>query len=105
LRRILKENRQFQPNLILSKNDKIQIKSKNWNVTRFKSKCMFTFDHFLLLSSMRKIRKYVSCVVIAKLNLWQQATIEVTRRDISVIACLRHIYFCVALHAHPVRGA
>jgi len=36
--------------------------------------------------------------------LWQQATIEITRRDHSIIACSRHIYNGVILHAYPVRG-
>ena len=36
--------------------------------------------------------------------LWQQATVEITRRDHSIIACLRHIYNGVILHAYPVRG-
>ena len=35
---------------------------------------------------------------------WQQATIEITRRDHSIIPCLRHIHNGVILHAHPVRG-
>ena len=35
---------------------------------------------------------------------WQQETIEFTCHDHSVIACSRHIYLCVVLHAHPVRG-
>jgi len=35
---------------------------------------------------------------------WQQATIEITRRDHSIIACLHHIHNGVILHAHPVRG-
>jgi len=35
---------------------------------------------------------------------WQQATIEVTWRDHSIIACSRHIHNGVILHAHPVRG-
>jgi len=37
-------------------------------------------------------------------TLWQQATIEITRRDHSIIACSRHIYMGVVLRAHPVRG-
>jgi len=36
--------------------------------------------------------------------MWQQATIEITRRDHSIIACSRHIYIGVALRVHPVRG-
>ena len=36
--------------------------------------------------------------------LWQQATIEITRRDHSVIACSRHVYKGVVLRAHSVRG-
>ena len=35
---------------------------------------------------------------------WQQATIEFTRRDHSIIACSRHVYMGVVLHAHSVRG-
>ena len=35
---------------------------------------------------------------------WQQATIEITRRDHSIIACSRQIHNGVILHAHPVRG-
>jgi len=34
---------------------------------------------------------------------WQQATIEITRRDHSTIACSRHTHIFV-LRAHPVRG-
>jgi len=37
-------------------------------------------------------------------TLWQQATIEITRLDRSIIACLRHVYLDVVLRAHPVRG-
>jgi len=37
-------------------------------------------------------------------TLWQQATIEMTRRDRSVIACSHHRYMGVILHAPPVRG-
>jgi len=37
--------------------------------------------------------------------LWQQATIDISRRAHSISACLRHnIYMGVALHVHPVRG-
>ena len=36
-------------------------------------------------------------------TLWQQATIEFTCHDHSIIACSRHMYG-VVLHAHPVRG-
>jgi len=32
--------------------------------------------------------------------LWQQATIEITRRDHSVIACSRHTYIWVLSFAH-----
>ena len=35
-------------------------------------------------------------------TLWQQAIIEITYRDPSIIACSRHIYLCVALCAHPI---
>ena len=37
-------------------------------------------------------------------TLWQQATIEITWQDHSIIACSYHIYMGVILHAHPVRG-
>ena len=37
-------------------------------------------------------------------TLWQQAKIEITQRDSSIIACSRHTYLCVALCAHSVRG-
>jgi len=38
---------------------------------------------------------------------WQQATIEITRRDHSNIASSRHLHTCTCifvLRAHPVRG-
>ena len=37
-------------------------------------------------------------------TLWQQATIEITRRDHSLIACSCHIHMGVILRAHPVCG-
>jgi len=37
-------------------------------------------------------------------TVWQQATIEITRHDHSVIACSCHIYMGVILRAHPVCG-
>jgi len=38
-------------------------------------------------------------------TLWQQATIEITRRrDHSIVACSRQVYMGVVLRAHPVRG-
>jgi len=37
-------------------------------------------------------------------TLWQQATIEITRRDHSIIACSSHIYMGVVLHAHAAFG-
>ena len=36
--------------------------------------------------------------------LWQQAAIETTRRDHSVIACSRHVYMDVILSSLPVCG-
>jgi len=36
--------------------------------------------------------------------LWKQATIEITQRDHSIIACSRHIYNGFILRTHPVRG-
>ena len=35
---------------------------------------------------------------------WQQATIEITHRGHSIIACLRHIYMGVVARAHSVHG-
>ena len=37
-------------------------------------------------------------------TLWQQTTMEITRRDHSIIAFLCHKNMGVDLHAHPVRG-
>ena len=37
-------------------------------------------------------------------TLWEEATIEITRRDHSIIACSRHVHMGVVLHPHPVRG-
>jgi len=37
-------------------------------------------------------------------TLWQQATIEITCHDHSIIVCSRHIHMIVILHPHPVRG-
>jgi len=37
-------------------------------------------------------------------TLWQQATIEMTRLDHSIIACSWHAYIGVILRAHAVRG-
>jgi len=36
--------------------------------------------------------------------LWQQATIEFTYHDHSIISCSRHIYNDVILYTHPDRG-
>ena len=36
--------------------------------------------------------------------LWQQATVEFTCHDHSIIACSRHLMYGVVLHAHSVRG-
>jgi len=38
------------------------------------------------------------------ITLWQQATIEITRHDHSIVACSRHWYTGVILRAHSVRG-
>jgi len=38
----------------------------------------------------------------AQFQTVEQATIEITRLDHSIIACSRHIFVC-ALRAHPVR--
>jgi len=37
-------------------------------------------------------------------TMWQQATIEIMRRNHSTIACSCHIYMGVILRAHLVRG-
>jgi len=37
-------------------------------------------------------------------TLWQQATMEITQQDHSIIACSHHIYMGVVLRAHAVRG-
>ena len=37
-------------------------------------------------------------------TLWQQLTIEITRRDHSIITCSCQTYVGVILRAHPVRG-
>jgi len=37
-------------------------------------------------------------------TLWLQATLEMMHCNHSIIACSRHIYNGVILHAHPVRG-
>jgi len=37
-------------------------------------------------------------------TLWQQATIEIMRRNHSVVACLHHLYTGVVVYAHSVRG-
>jgi len=34
----------------------------------------------------------------------QQATIEIMRRNHTVIACSRHLYMGVVFRVHPVRG-
>ena len=41
---------------------------------------------------------------VQRFTLCQQATIETTRRDHSIIACSRQIYMGVVLRAHPVCG-
>jgi len=37
-------------------------------------------------------------------KLWQQATIEITCRNYSIIACSCHLYMSIVLHAHSFRG-
>jgi len=37
-------------------------------------------------------------------TLWQQATVEITRRDHSIIACSHHVCMGVVLRSHSVRG-
>jgi len=41
---------------------------------------------------------------VCKASHWQQATIEITCHDHSIIACSRHAYMGVIRRAHPVRG-
>jgi len=41
---------------------------------------------------------------VQSFTLWQQATIDITRRAHSNSACSWHLYMCVVLHTHPVRG-
>ena len=66
--------------------------------------------HFHVLG-MRRTRKYIlvlrletRATSVQSSTLWQQATVEIIRRDHSIIACGRHIYLCVALCAHPICG-
>jgi len=58
------------------------------------------FQHYYIPGCDRKAR----AASPKSFTLWQQATIEITCRDHSIIACLRHIYMGVILRAHPVRG-
>jgi len=37
-------------------------------------------------------------------TLWQQATIEITCHDHSIVACSRHLHMGGILRAHPFRG-
>jgi len=39
-----------------------------------------------------------------RFTLWQQATIEITCHDHSIIACSCHIFMGLVLRLHPVRG-
>jgi len=41
---------------------------------------------------------------VRKLQLWQQATTEITQLDHSIFACSHHIYTGVILCAHPILG-
>jgi len=41
---------------------------------------------------------------VQSFTLWQQLTIEITRRDHSIITCSCQTYVGVILRAHPVRG-
>ena len=41
---------------------------------------------------------------VRKASHWQQAAMEITCHDQSIIACSRHVYLGVVLRAHPVRG-
>jgi len=53
--------------------------------------------HFVAIGKAR-----AACV--QSFTLWQEATIEIMRRNHSIIACSRHLYIGVFLRAHPVRG-
>ena len=65
--------------------------------------CTWHDPHILVTASFccdRKAR--VACV--QSFAQWQQATIEFTWRDHSIIACSHCIYIGVVLHAHSIRG-
>ena len=71
---------------------------------------MFPFGHFRVLD-MRKQEVYFLCcdrktraASVQRFTLWYQATIEITQRDHWIVPCSRHIYLCVAVCTHPVRG-
>jgi len=53
-------------------------------------------------SIFRDRKAWAACV--QSFILWQQATIEITCHDHSIIACLRHLYMGVVLCAHSVCG-
>jgi len=60
-------------------------------------------DHHLLLAPNQVVAIGKTESMCAKLRT-VAATIEITQRDHSIIACSRHIYMGVVLRAHPVRG-
>jgi len=41
---------------------------------------------------------------VQSFTLWQQVTMDITRRDHCIIACSHHVYMGVVLRTHPVRG-
>ena len=53
---------------------------------------------------LRVLSRISVFIVTASFALWQQATIEFTRRDHSVIAFSRHAYMVLFFRAHSVRG-
>ena len=96
----------------LSKNDNIQIHqyigmSQDLNPSRLHVHLW----SFSCIGYAKDKEQYFLCCdqkargkIASSFTLWQQATIDITRRDHSVITCLSHIYLCVALRSHPVRG-
>jgi len=77
----------------------------------------FASTKLVLISTMSSLKTKIDCKCLLlccdrkaraacaqSFTLWQQATIEFTRRNHSIIACSRHVYMGVVLCAHSVRG-
>ena len=60
-------------------------------------------DLHILVTAPHSCDRKTRATSVQSFTLWQQATIEITRRAHSIIACSRHIYMGVVLHAHLVR--